>query len=661
MAYTIKQARPVLLGYLGLTEETANFIPDTDNWGILFEKNSQKYVIFIMPLGENTSSPKIYFDIRDSGAEKFVAAWKYAEQNNLKFFCLGVKDEIEKYKNYIISVEADIYTVLKVSGLEYGRRSGAGTQLNVPSSLLPEGNITRAKSNKFDIFFAVIKKDYIFTYLEVFDNRLFQFINSTIQTLEEESIKIPRNRIIFGAPGTGKSYKLKEESSVFTNQESIKTDITQQIKDEIASVIKLSGKLNYLGAIGIKYADYLKGRTRKQLSTELNISSDELYIGSRAKDLAEKIIVNEDEEDKEKQIKTLVKAAQAGDNLLQNLMAIGIRFSDYLSENTMGDLKQTYGLTSDAQMWWLYRGTQAIQVLNQEPKKQPIKYLERVTFHPNYSFAQFVGTYKPIKSTINPEDITYEYVPGPFMRTYVNAKKNDGKKFLLLIEEINRANVAAVFGDIFQLLDRKIDGTSEYPITASEDQKQYLESYGINETEITIPSNMYIWATMNSADQGVLPMDAAFKRRWEFEYINIDDGEAELNGVTIPVPNGINEDKTINYVDIEWNTLRKAINEQLKTVSGVNEDKLLGPFFIGDKTKVTNATQDKEQFCKSFKSKVLMYLFEDVVKMQPGELFESKEGVNVHYSDICKDYDTKGLKIFVNAISDQFPEFNGEA
>ena len=92
MAYTIKQARPVLLNYLGLTESTANYIKDTDNWGILFEKNGRKCVIFIMPLGENTSSPKIYFDIRDSGAEKFVAAWNYAEQNNYKFFCLGVKD-----------------------------------------------------------------------------------------------------------------------------------------------------------------------------------------------------------------------------------------------------------------------------------------------------------------------------------------------------------------------------------------------------------------------------------------------------------------------------------------------------------------------------------------------------------------------------------------
>ena len=107
MAYTIKQARPVLLNYLGLTEENANYIENTDKWGITYENNDLKCVIFMMPLGENTSSPKIYFDVRDSGAEKFVAAWKYAESNDLKFFCLGVKDENETYKNSVISVEAD--------------------------------------------------------------------------------------------------------------------------------------------------------------------------------------------------------------------------------------------------------------------------------------------------------------------------------------------------------------------------------------------------------------------------------------------------------------------------------------------------------------------------------------------------------------------------
>lgn len=599
MAYTIKQARPVLLEYLGLTESTANYITDTDNWGILFEKNGQKYVIFIMPLGENTSSPKIYFDIRDSGAEKFVAAWNYAEQNNYKFFCLGVKDESAKYKNYVISVEADIHTVLKVSGLENGRRSGAGTQLNVPSSLVPEGNITRAKSNKFDIFFAVIDKNYIFTYLEVFDNRLFQFINSEASTSSStgDVLAKSRNRIIFGAPGTGKSHELQKDLEKYFSS---LINYEQLLKEEIQTRPQEVDKEPWFNHIGMKYANYVYKLSHEKSEPELQ----ELWD---------------------------------------------------VSQNELWKMKTAARATIDYKHAVL-RNCEESSVL-----------YERVTFHPNYSYAQFVGTYKPIQNPENLNEIRYEYIPGPFIRTFIQAKKTD-QNVLLLIEEINRANVAAVFGDIFQLLDRDVNGNSEYPITTSEDLRKFLakpENLGGSPedyTTISIPSNMYIWATMNSADQGVLPMDAAFKRRWEFEYINIDDGAGELNGVTIPIPNGKNADDSIKYVSIEWNTIRTAINEQLKKVSGVNEDKLLGPFFIGDKTKIENAAKNPEQFCKSFKSKVLMYLFEDVVKMQPGELFDSKEGINVHYSDICKDFDSKGLKIFVKSVYEQFPEFaNGDS
>jgi len=237
----------------------------------------------------------------------------------------------------------------------------------------------------------------------------------------------------------------------------------------------------------------------------------------------------------------------------------------------------------------------------------------------------------------------------------VEAKEKLGKfsprNHLLLIEEINRANVAAVFGDVFQLLDRK-DGVSEYPIAASEDVKRYLRDNGISDCEeLKIPGNMYIWATMNSADQGVFPMDTAFKRRWEFEYIGIDKNETW--DYTISLPNN----ETIN-----WNVLRKAINSSLKKISSVNEDKLLGPYFLSksvleDATKLNNAADNSDDdkkkvdaFLKTFKSKVLMYLFEDVCKMRPKDVFKDvsvDDGQErMHYSDICASFDKTGIKIF---------------
>lgn len=313
--------------------------------------------------------------------------------------------------------------------------------------------------------------------------------------------------------------------------------------------------------------------------------------------------------------------------------------------------------------------------------------MERVTFHPNYSYAQFVGTYKPIQGE-NPTDIKYEYIPGPFMRTYVNALNNPEKKFLLLIEEINRANVAAVFGDVFQLLDRK-NGVSEYPIATSEDIKKHLlekldclKDQDINELsdeekkmylEMKIPENMYIWATMNSADQGVFPMDTAFKRRWEFEYISVNEPEqvAKLEKYVIPMCANTEQGYYVN-----WNDLRTRINSILIDNCKVNEDKLLGPFFISknvlDDIKANKDEKDRilaidknfrsdednnilAEICKkeisymkAFESKVIMYLFEDVMKMRAEKIFidyAQKKGKMI-FSEICKAFEEDGEHIF---------------
>ena len=274
---------------------------------------------------------------------------------------------------------------------------------------------------------------------------------------------------------------------------------------------------------------------------------------------------------------------------------------------------------------------------------------ERVTFHPNYSYSQFVGTYKPV--TKNNGDIVYKYVAGPFMRLLTvaleNAKdknKDKRKRYLLIIEEINRANVASVFGDIFQLLDRDKNGVSEYEIQTSEDVRKFLaNTLGGDGSEekyksLKLPNNMYIWATMNSADQGVFPMDTAFKRRWEFEYIGINENEKEVKKYSIPIC----KDGKISQ-NVNWNDLRKAINNKLITL-GINEDKLLGPFFLS-KTVLDSALDKGMDFVKLFESKVLMYLFEDAAKMKAKQLFNVDERKFI-YSEVCKEFELEGLKVF---------------
>lgn len=256
------------------------------------------------------------------------------------------------------------------------------------------------------------------------------------------------------------------------------------------------------------------------------------------------------------------------------------------------------------------------------------------------------------KPSSGKKDISYEYVPGPFMRMYVKALKNSRtdniKPFLLIIEEINRANVAAVFGDIFQLLDRGDDFVSEYPIQATEDVKKYLakELGGdpCDYNKIKIPDNMFIWATMNSADQGVFPMDTAFKRRWDFTYLGIDDNDQDLQGKYVYLA----DDKSQK---VEWNKLRKAINNFLAKEK-INEDKQLGPYFISRSIVVPNDSEeiDRDRFINTFKNKVIMYLFEVAAKQKRPRLFEGCFLNSSRYSEICREFEAKGVGIFNHDI-----------
>ncbi|MEI3231753.1 MAG: AAA family ATPase [Gordonibacter pamelaeae] len=286
----------------------------------------------------------------------------------------------------------------------------------------------------------------------------------------------------------------------------------------------------------------------------------------------------------------------------------------------------------------------------------------RVTFHPDYTYAQFVGCYKPYSEAKEQGDepaskveekITYRFVPGPFLETYIKAVQNPDMNHLLVIEEINRANPAATFGDIFQLLDRKSNGASEYEVAvpvemrnclklllpgyAAEDRigdptKLFSEQMRLEgECErLCLPSNMYIWATMNSADQGVFPMDTAFKRRWDFRYMGINDGSAKIDGIVVPVG--------IPTRMVSWDGLRRGINKVLLD-AGVNEDKLLGPFFVSP-----SRLRDTAHFTQTFMDKVLLYLFEDAAKTKKSKVF-SHEG-NATYSDICEDFKARGELAF---------------
>lgn len=464
-------------------------------------------------------------------------------------------------------------------------------------------------------------------------------------------LDLPYNRIVFGAPGTGKTFIIdKEAENHFGAIVDISPkDVWQKISEEIQKTDKTAASLF---AIGFKYSPTLKKENPKSLVQKFKITYDGAYAinqGIRVVDFFNKL-PEYDAEKIDDIIKNQLEALKNEHFLMQaGSAAIGLKYSEYFYGKSTGDIINDLNLSkTSSQASWIWNGAQSANYFEDDTEEKVTHRYERVTFHPNYSYAQFVGTYKPIQDRNDNTVIRYEYIPGPFMRVYVQAMKAKqagiDDNFLLIIEEINRANVAAVFGDVFQLLDRK-NGVSEYPVAASEDIKKYLKDNGIDDCEeLRIPDNMYIWATMNSADQGVFPMDTAFKRRWEFEYIGIDENEDGIKDYEIPLQK--KEDDSHEW--IKWNNLRHSINDKL-TEMKINEDKLLGPYFISEeKLKLVEGKNEEkaDEFVKSFKSKVLMYLFEDAVKMRPGDLFDENAIGKLRFSDICKKFDEIGQGIF---------------
>lgn len=274
---------------------------------------------------------------------------------------------------------------------------------------------------------------------------------------------------------------------------------------------------------------------------------------------------------------------------------------------------------------------------------------KRVTFYPSYSYAQFVGSYKPAPAYKQGESnkvknifgdivdepiINYEYIPGPVLTMILKAISNPENNYLLIIEEINRGDAASIFGDVFQILDRDSSGDSEYRIELSNELKHHIQLAMDKEDELKeeiieqglyIPKNLFIWATMNSADQGVTQLDSAFKRRWDFEYIDIDKNCESIESEMVTI-NGIG--------NIAWNKFRCVLNDKMLS-DNVKEDKLIGPFFIKPKD-----IKNKELFDKAFKYKLLMYLCEDVYRHGKDRLFYESS-----FSKILKSYEN-GEPIF---------------
>lgn len=522
MPYTTKEAIVTLSTYLGINLGVSErSIDQTSNRGYEIRLPSgERCVIFVYPISHKQDDSKNFFDTRDSGARERGVAWNYAQTHNMKYFCLAVHDQVDKYKDYIFSLECDEHRITEVSGTLNGSRNGRGTQVVIPTSCIPSKAFERIYTDN-GFYIAVIHKDHIYEYLEQYDNR--PYMDKTLPLVDINDVEddnsvvsstqspfTPSQIIYYGVPGCGKSNKIRE-----------------QLKDV--------------------------------------------------------------------------------------------------------------------------------------PEKNKV----RVVFHPEYTNAEFIGQILPVTNG----GIRYEFTPGPFTQIIKRAYLNPNEQFYLVIEEINRGNAAAIFGDTFQLLDRLkagetdslgndpanaaantfTEGWSQY-FVQNDDVNAYIRGTENNiqignirfdsNTAIRLPPNLSILATMNTSDQNVFTLDNAFQRRFDMELVR---NEFDLTQPAVNAQYNAEIDDTGIKWGQFWGWINAKITATLKGLSST-EDKRLGVWFVSN---VDGIIDDKV-----FAEKVLKFLWDDVFKFKRPQIF-------------AKDVDTleKLINFFENPPEgkERFDVFDGKA
>lgn len=387
---------------------------------------------------------------------------------------------------------------------------------------------------------------------------------------------------------------------------------------------------------------------------------------------------------------------KTGSNQYSNALKTYMRFlyAKEIFQNEAKKIKAPSNLTLQ-QIYYGAPGTGKSKAINDLTFGEDVI---RTTFHPDSDYASFVGTYKPIteevvlrdcygkkviddetKEVVKEERIAYKFIPQAFLEAYVKAwkKLGSGKKQYLIIEEINRGNCAQIFGDLFQLLDRNEYGFSDYPIVADKDMQKYLEKeftgweitnkdeinklYGeanmvslIMEGErLVLPSNLYIWATMNTSDQSLFPIDSAFKRRWDWKYVPIREGRDKETNAKL--------NWYINTGDrqYDWWSFVSQVNKLIGSLTN-SEDKKLGYFFC----KAKNGEIDANLFV----SKVIFYLWNDVFKDYgfDDKDFQDEEGKILSFDRFYEDkngktnVDIANVELFLDNLGVEKASFNKE-
>lgn len=572
-------------------------------------KNEPEYnrnaIIMLFTIGENVGR----IVIQSEGAKTVnpsstypqkIEALHLAKEHNWKYIALAISSndiKNETIRDYVVSIESTSYAKATVCVLD-----DCISYLEEHNK--PDFYRCRQEANKIEYTLTFIKKEKLLEYICLYDNR---FEVNVVDDPKED----------FDVFGEFSSWLTTFDNPDYTGKE--KYEGYAQALERLVQFMQDKGyikdsnlndknieKYNYIKRI-YEENDDVQEFDEKKNSAKAGIAALKKYI---------KYIEYLLYKDKQIETKTFDYSATKGSAINKIFFGTpGCGKSYYIEHNILGKDDNTKEYIGD------YNKGNII----------------RTTFYQDYSNTDFVGQILPkiSKDENGKEIVEYIFNPGPFTLALIQAIKNPDEKIALVIEEINRGNAPAIFGDIFQLLDRDNDGISEYGIV-NVSIIDYLNSlvFNVNDekikylfSEIKIPGNMYIFATMNTSDQNVYTLDTAFIRRWE--KVKIKNSFENCSFASTKVP-GMENYSWKEFVE----SINACIASHLDDLQ-VNEDKQLGVYFVKEKL-LTNGNAEK------FAYKVFDYLWSDVSKLDHSIFFNDYDT----FEALVLDYLKKGVGVF---------------
>ena len=499
MAYTYREAIKTAYKYLHIDESKVEVIENTNGRGIVYSFDGIRTVIFIYPISCKQNNKQNFFDTRDSGAKERAITWKYASENNLRYFCFGFNEDQERYKDYVLSLESSEKSISDVSYRKSALSESTGTQVNIPNDFIPHKKFERIKTPK-GFYIAAIRKDFVLDYITMFDNRPYQGNDDGLEGTD-----------LYLTEDADETYHYASEEGD-DNREKFRGWMKKQVLPEgdsnagqPYSDATISSYIDALDSVSVDLAGKQVGIFKCNDPTVVETEIEHASVLQTALALT-----------KYKEFLTDPEAVKYMERL-KNCMEIKrkprqskrypVDFIIYGAPGTgktYSTAEYALAIIEDREVDLSPKSSaERLKLMSEYNKKINDGQVVFTTFHQSYGYEEFIQGLRPDPTS---DKLSFDVVDGVFKRIADRALNDQDNNYVIIIDEINRANISKVFGELITLIEEDKRWGEINQLCAT------LQSGDV----FAVPNNLYIVGTMNSADKSISLIDAALRRRFEF-------------------------------------------------------------------------------------------------------------------------------------------------